>query len=96
MELKERLNKETKQVLLEVAKIYELKGGYKLRKAELCEALAEAICQNIDKALEKLLPEDYQYFVSLTKVDKEFMEFEKVGRYAPLMTLRLGHMVDEE
>ncbi len=96
MELRERLNKENKQVLLEVAKVYELKGGYKLRKAELCQALAEAICQNIDKALEKLLPEDYQYFVSLTKVDKELMEFEKVGRYAPLMSLRLGYMVDEE
>ena len=96
MKLKERLNTESKQVLLEVAKVYELKGGYKLRKAELCEALAEAICQNIDKALEKLLPKDYQYFVSLTKVDRELMEIEKAACYAPLMALRLGDMVDEE
>ena len=94
MKLQETLNIYDKKTLLNMAKIYGLKGGYKLRKAELCEALAEEMCHSMDKGLEKLSLEDYQYFERLVKIGQKQIEVADLSSYRVLFSLGLIYLWD--
>lgn len=94
MKLQQALNMYNKKTLLNIAKVYSLKGGYKLRKAELCDALAGAMCHSLYKGLEKLSLEDYQCFERLVKIEQKKVEVEELSSYRVLFALGLIYLWD--
>ena len=96
MKLYEALNQYDKKTLLNLGKVYGLKGGYKLKKAELTQALAQTMCHNIHKGLELLSTEDYQCFMRLTQVKEEPIQIETLGACRTLLVLGLIYISEKK
>ena len=78
-----------KKELEQIAKLYGIKGAYKMKKAELTEALLEAIPQKMPQILPMLDEEDIIKFEALLGKNKVLENEEEVEGYYNLMELEL-------
>ena len=82
-----------KKELEQLAKLYGVKGAYKLKKAELVEALLEAIPVKMPEILPMLDEADIEKFEALFEQDKVVEENEKLDSYYNLMELELVQFI---
>ena len=85
-----------KKELEQLAKLYGVKGAYKLKKAELIEALLEAIPAKMPEILPMLDEKDLALFETLLMVDKEVKENERIDEYYNLMELELVQFIQNK
>lgn len=85
-----------KKELEQIAKLYGVKGAYKLKKAELVEALLEAIPNKMPEILPMLDEADINRFEALFGQDKVVAENESLDEYYNLMELELVQFVKEK
>ena len=78
-----------KKELEQIAKLYGVKGAYKLKKAELVEALIEAIPAGMANNLPMLDAEDIKLFEEVMKEDVQLEAEESPEAYYNLMELEL-------
>lgn len=86
----------SKKELDQIAKLYGVKGAYKLKKAELVEALLEAIPAGIAENLPMLDESDIQKFEALMKESKVVQGEDALEGYYNLMELELVQAKDTE
>lgn len=77
MSIQTDLATRTKEDLKQLAKFYDLKGAYKLRKLELCEVLSEQIQEKFMYAFEMIDPETMKTFEQVIK--KKNIEFGEIN-----------------
>lgn len=82
-----------KKELEQIAKLYGIKGAYKLKKAELIEILQEEIPKKLPEMLPMLDQRDLDLFEQLLKMDKVIAEGEKLDPYYNLMELELAQYI---
>lgn len=85
-----------KKELEQIAKLYGVKGAYKLKKAELIEALLEAIPNKMPEILPMLDEKDLAIFEGLFEADKEVKPNEMIDPYYNLMELELVQFVEDK
>ena len=85
-----------KKELEQIAKLYGIKGAYKLKKAELVEALLEAIPVKMPEILPMLDEADIEKFEALFGQDKVVESNERLDDYYNLMELELVQFVDNK
>lgn len=85
-----------KKELEQLAKLYGVKGAYKLKKAELVEALLEAIPVKMPEILPMLDEADIEKFEALFEQDKVVEENEKLDSYYNLMELELVQFIENK
>lgn len=85
-----------KKELEQLAKLYGVKGAYKLKKAELVEALLEAIPVKMPEILPMLDEADIEKFEALFEQDKVVEENEKLDSYYNLMELELVQFIQNK
>ncbi len=85
----------TKKELDQLAKIYEVKGAYKLKKAELIETLMELIPTHMDKALVNLGKKDIEAFEEVIEKGSVEREIEATLDYVNLIALGLVELLQE-
>ena len=85
-----------KKELEQLAKLYGVKGAYKLKKAELVEALLEAIPVKMPEILPMLDEADIQRFEALFEQDKMVEANERLDDYYNLMELELVQFIDNK
>ena len=82
-----------KKELEQIAKLYGIKGAYKLKKAELVEALLEAIPNKMPEILPMLDETDIKRFEALFGEDKLVAEDESLDEYYNLMEVELVQFI---
>lgn len=82
-----------KKELEQLAKLYGIKGAYKLKKAELIEALLEAMPNKMPEILPMLDEEDIKKFEALCEKEKIIGADEKLDEYYNLMELELVQFI---
>lgn len=85
-----------KKELEQLAKLYGVKGAYKLKKAELVEALLEAIPVKMPEILPMLDEVDIQRFEVLFDQDKIVEADERLDDYYNLMELELVQFINNK
>ncbi|MBP3887675.1 MAG: SEC-C domain-containing protein [Cellulosilyticum sp.] len=85
-----------KKELEQIAKLYGVKGAYKLKKAELVEALLEAIPAKMPEILPMLDEVDIERFEALFEQDKIVEENERLDDYYNLMELELVQFIENK
>lgn len=85
-----------KKELEQIAKLYGIKGAYKLKKAELVEALLEAIPNKMPEILPMLDEKDLTLFEGLFDRDKEVKANEVIDVYYNLMELELVQFIENK
>ncbi|MBE6024498.1 MAG: hypothetical protein E7231_15165 [Cellulosilyticum sp.] len=85
-----------KKELEQLAKLYGVKGAYKLKKAELVDALLEAIPVKMPEILPMLDEADIERFEALFEQDKIVEADEKLDRYYNLMELELVQFIENK
>ncbi len=85
-----------KKELEQLAKLYGVKGAYKLKKAELVEALLEAIPVKMPEILPMLDEIDIQRFEALFEQDKMVEADERLDDYYNLMELELVQFINNK
>jgi len=85
-----------KKELEQLAKLYGVKGAYKLKKAELVDALLEAIPVKMPEILPMLDEADIERFEALFEQDKIVEANEKLDRYYNLMELELVQFIENK
>ena len=85
-----------KKELEQIAKLYEVKGAYKLKKAELVEALLEAIPAKMPEILPMLDEADIVRFEALLDADKVVTSDLEVEPYYNLMEVELVQLLDDK
>lgn len=83
-----------KKELEQIAKLYGIKGAYKLKKAELIEALLEAIPQKMPEILPMLDEVDISNFEALFNENKIIENDEELESYYNLMELELIQLIE--
>ena len=83
-----------KKELEQLAKLYGIKGAYKLKKAELIEALLEAIPNKMPEILPMLDEADIKKFEALCENEKTVEPNEKLDEYYNLMELELVQFIE--
>lgn len=83
-----------KKELEQIAKLYGIKGAYKLKKAELIEALLEAIPQKMPEILPMLDEKDISNFEGLFNQSKVIQNDEELESYYNLMELELVQLIE--
>ena len=86
----------SKKELEQLAKLYGVKGAYKLKKAELVEALIEAIPAGMADNLPMLDKEDIERFEAVMKENVQLGEEESPEDYYNLMELELVQLKEEK
>lgn len=86
----------SKKELEQIAKLYGVKGAYKLKKAELVEALVEAIPAGMADNLPMLDKADIERFEALMKESVQLEENESPEAYYNLMELELVQLVENK
>ncbi|PHV69235.1 hypothetical protein CS063_16865 [Sporanaerobium hydrogeniformans] len=86
----------TKKELDQLAKIYQVKGAYKLKKAELIETLIDLIPAHMDKALVNLSKEDLVAFEKVIEKGSLTDERELLLEYVNLIALGLIDFSEDE
>lgn len=86
----------SKKELEQLAKLYGVKGAYKLKKAELVEALVEAIPSGIESNLPMLDEEDINRFEAVMKESVQLGQDESPEAYYNLMELELVQLVENK
>ena len=82
-----------KKELEQLAKLYGVKGAYKLKKAELVDALLEAIPVKMPEILPMLDEADIERFEALFEQDKIVQADERLDSYYNLMELELVQFI---
>ena len=85
-----------KKELEQLAKLYGIKGAYKLKKAELVQALMEVIPVKMPEILPMLDETDIKNFEALLKQDKIVAADEKIDTYYNLMELELVQYIEDK
>lgn len=85
-----------KKELEQIAKLYGVKGAYKLKKAELVKALLEAIPNKMPEILPMLDETDIKRFEALFGQDKTVTEDESLDEYYNLMELELVQFIKDK
>lgn len=85
-----------KKELEQLAKLYGVKGAYKLKKAELVEALLEAIPVKMPEILPMLDEADIEKLEALFEQDKIVEANERLDEYYNLMELELVQFIDNK
>jgi len=85
-----------KKELEQIAKLYGVKGAYKLKKAELVEALLEAIPNKMPEILPMVDEADIERFEALLDQDKIVEAHESLDAYYNLMELELVQFVEDK
>lgn len=85
-----------KKELEQIAKLYGIKGAYKLKKAELTEALLEAIPAKMPEILPMLDEKDLALFEGLFDEDKVVGPDEMIDAYYNLMELEWVQFVEDK
>ncbi len=85
-----------KKELEQIAKLYGVKGAYKLKKAELIEALVEAIPAGMESNLPMLDKVDIERFEAVMNEPVEIMQDESLEAYYNLMELELVQLIDNK
>ena len=85
-----------KKELEQLAKLYGIKGAYKLKKAELVEALLEAIPVKMPEILPMLDEADIERFEALFGQDKVVNANENLDSYYNLMELELVQFIENK
>ena len=85
-----------KKELEQIAKLYGIKGAYKLKKAELVEALLEAIPNKLPEMLLMLDERDITLFEELLKGDRVLGEGEMLDDYYNLMELEMVQFIESK
>lgn len=85
-----------KKELEQIAKLYGVKGAYKLKKAELVEALLEAIPNKMPEILPMIDESDIERFEALLNEDKIVEANESLDAYYNLMELELVQFVEDK
>lgn len=85
-----------KKELEQIAKLYGVKGAYKLKKAELIEALLEAIPNKMPEILPMIDEADIERFEKLLDEDKVVEENEGLDDYYNLMELELVQFIQDK
>lgn len=83
-----------KKELEQIAKLYGIKGAYKLKKAELIEALLEAIPQKMPEILPMLDEIDIKNFEALLNQSKVIDNEDELECYYNLMELELVQLIE--
>ena len=83
-----------KKELEQLAKLYGVKGAYKLKKAELVKALLEAIPNKMPEILPMLDEADIEKFEKLCEQEKVVGSNEKLDEYYNLMELELVQFIE--
>ena len=86
----------SKKELEQIAKLYGVKGAYKLKKAELVEALVEAIPAGMADNLPMLDKADIERFEALIKESVQLEADENPEAYYNLMELELVQIVENK
>lgn len=84
-----------KKELEQLAKLYGVKGAYKLKKAEIIEALLKAIPAKMPEILPMLDESDIVKFEALLGQDKMVNENERLDSYYNLMELELVQFIKD-
>lgn len=82
-----------KKELEQLAKLYGIKGAYKLKKAELIEALLQAIPEKMPEILPMLDTKDLEKLNQLCETPKLVAEDEELDDYYNLMELELVQFI---
>lgn len=85
-----------KKELEQIAKLYGVKGAYKLKKAELVEALIEAIPAGMESNLPMLDKADIERFEAVMKEPVQLGQDESPEAYYNLMELELVQLVESK
>lgn len=85
-----------KKELEQIAKLYGVKGAYKLKKAELIEALLEAIPNKMPEILPMIDEVDIERFEALLNQDKIVEANESLDAYYNLMELELVQFIEDK
>lgn len=85
-----------KKELEQIAKLYDIKGAYKLKKAELIEVLKEEIPKKMPEMLFMLDEKDLILFEDLIERDKEIEEGEVLDQYYHLMELEWVQFIKDK
>ncbi len=85
-----------KKELEQIAKLYGVKGAYKLKKAELVEVLLEAIPNKMPEILPMLDEVDIKRFEALFGQDMTIEEDEELEAYYNLMELELVQLIKDK
>ena len=85
-----------KKELEQIAKLYGIKGAYKLKKAELIEALLAAIPAKMPEILPMLDEKDLALFEDLFESEKEVKANERIDAYYNLMELELVQFIENK
>lgn len=85
-----------KKELEQIAKLYGVKGAYKLKKAELIEALLEAIPSKMPEILPMIDEADIERFEKLLNEDKVVEANESLDAYYNLMELELVQLIQDK
>ena len=85
-----------KKELEQIAKLYGVKGAYKLKKAELVEALLEAIPNKMPEILPMIDEADIERFEKLLNEEKVVEENESLDEYYNLMELELVQFIKDK
>lgn len=83
-----------KKELEQLAKLYGIKGAYKLKKSELVEALLEVIPSKMPEILPMLDEADIKRFETLCEKEKVVKPNEKLDEYYNLMELELVQFIE--
>lgn len=85
-----------KKELEQLAKLYGVKGAYKLKKAELVDVLLEAIPVKMPEILPMLDEADIERFEALFEQDKIVEADERLDSYYNLMELELVQFIENK
>ncbi len=85
-----------KKELEQIAKLYGVKGAYKLKKAELVEALLQAIPNKMPEILPMIDEADIERFEALLNQDKIVEPNETLDAYYNLMELELVQFIEDK
>ena len=85
-----------KKELEQIAKLYGIKGAYKLKKAELIEALLDVIPSKMPEILPMIDEADIERFEKLLNEDKVVEENESLDAYYNLMELELVQFIQDK
>lgn len=85
-----------KKELEQIAKLYGIKGAYKLKKAELVEELLEVIPNKMPEILPMVDEADIERFEALLAEDKILEVNESLDAYYNLMELELVQFIQEK